>query len=262
MNARLQFYHNVLSKRITDRSASILVCGGGNSDKKIFQMLGYTNVTISNLDERMDKDAYAPFDWGFENVEALSYDDNSFDYVVIHAAVHHTALPHTSLTEMYRVSSKGFLAFESRDSYSMRFLQKFNLVQTYEHAAVYNNGGKYGGVNNSEIPNYVYRWTEKEIEKTIYTYAPYCKHNFYFDYGLDAPRASQLEKGSIKKIIITIAQPFFFIVSKLFPKQQNLFAFFIEKPNLSTTKLWPWLTYNKELKKVLFNDKWAKENYS
>lgn len=260
MNARLQFYHKVLQERIKNKNASILICGGGQSDKLVFEKLGFKKVTISNFDTRMTEDSYTPYSWKFENMEELSFADNSFDYTVVHAAIHHCALPHKAIAEMYRVATKGILVFESRDSLIMRFLQLFDMAQTFEHAAVYNNGD-YGGVNNTEIPNYVYRWTEREVKKTILTYAPYCEHQFYFDYGLDAPRASQLEKRSFQKLIIILLQPFLFIFSRIFKKQQNLFAFYVVKPDISTAKLWPWLYYDKTLEKVRFDKDWMRERY-
>jgi ubiquinone/menaquinone biosynthesis C-methylase UbiE len=161
------FYEDVVRRRIPDRDASILICGGGESDAKTFAKLGYRNVTISNLDTRIDQGHYAPFEWKFENAEALSCSDGSFDYVVIHAAIHHASSPHRVVLEMYRVARKGMLAFEARDSALMHCLERFRVTPTYEHAAVYYNDCKYGGVNNTEIPNFVFRWTEREVEKTI-----------------------------------------------------------------------------------------------
>ncbi len=49
----------------------------------------------------------------------------------------------------------GILAFEARDSLLMRIVTKLNLAQEYEHAAVFYNNCSHGGVNNTQIPNYV-----------------------------------------------------------------------------------------------------------
>ena len=67
MSEREKFYQKVVSKKIKNKKASILVCGGGNLDKKILEDCGFTNVTISNLDERMEGNEYAPFKWKYEN---------------------------------------------------------------------------------------------------------------------------------------------------------------------------------------------------
>lgn len=261
MNERETFYQNGVRDLINDKSASVLVCGGGPFDKKIFGELGFLDVTISNLDTRMEGNEYAPFKWKYENAEALSFSAESFDYVVIHAAIHHASLPHKVLTEMYRVARKGILAFESRDSVIMRFLEKYGLTQVYEHAAVYYNDGKYGGMNNTEIPNYIYRWTEREIEKTIRSYAPYFEHKFLYRYSTAFPCTPDLEKkGQIKKIFLNLVRPFFWLFIKLFPRQQNLFAFYIEKP-ATPDALLPWLIFDDKEGQIKFNKQWGDQKY-
>jgi SAM-dependent methyltransferase len=259
-NRRKIFYLRVVNELIKDKEANILVCGGGYLDKSIFEELEFKYVTISNLDSRIDEGEFEPFLWKYENAENLSFADNSFDFVVIHAAIHHASSPHKVLLEMYRVAKKGVLAFESRDSALIRILEKYNFTQTYETAAVFFNECKYGGVNNTEIPNFIYRWTEREIEKTIRSYSPYYKHTFIYKYGYDLPCTPQSErKGLIKKMFINLFRPFYTIFIKLFPKQQNLFAFYIEKPN--NNSLFPWLKINTKLSKITFNQEWGENKY-
>ena len=258
MNDRERFYHETVDSLIKDKSASVLVCGGGERDKNTLENLKFSNVTISNLDERMEGEKYAPYAWSYENAEQLSFADMTFDYVIIHEAIHHSSLPHKVLSEMYRVAKIAVLAIESRDSLVMRFLERFELTQTYEHAAVYYSDCLYGGVNNTEIPNYIYRWTEREIEKTIMSYSPYAKDTFIYRYGLGFPSTPQL--GKTKNLILKISQPFFWLFTKLFPKQQNLFAFYIEKT--SPRKLFPWLIFDTDKQKITFNKPWANEKYN
>jgi SAM-dependent methyltransferase len=256
---RTNFYKNNVEKFFRDKSARILVCGAGSFDKYVFESLGYKNVTISNLDSRMKGNEYAPFRWAFEDAEKLSFPDNSFDYVAIHAAIHHGSSPHRMLTEMYRVAAKGVLAIESRDSLVMRFSEKYGLVQVYEHAAVYYNDGKFGGVNNSEIPNYVYRWTEREVEKTIQSFAPYANHKFHYSYETTFPVTPEMERNGVLKYgLLKIVQPFFWLLTRIFKRQQNLFAFFIEKPELSNA-IFPWIKLTE--KGIGFNDEWASKRY-
>lgn len=259
MNERATFYRQVVCEQIKDAHSSILVCGGGGLDRTVLSDSGFTDVTISNLDERMKGAEYAPFKWQHENAEQLSFSDGAFDYVIIHAAMHHAFSPHKVLTEMYRVARKGVLAFESRDSFLMRILERFKMTQIYEHAAVYYNDCAYGGVGNSDIPNYVYRWTEREVKKTIKSYAPYAEHKFYFRYGNAFPCTPELEKrGKSKYLALKAAQPFYRLFAKLFPKQQNMFAFYIEKPDLTKT-LFPWLKYNEG--GIVFNSDWGDQKY-
>lgn len=261
MNEREQFYHKIVQELIPDRHASVLICGGGLLDKNIFAGLGFLNVTLSNLDTRNTEQDYAPFRWKYENAENLSFSNEAFDYVVIHAAIHHASSPHKVLTEMYRVAKKGVLAFEARDSLVMRLLEKYGITQVYEHAAVFYNDCQYGGVNNTDIPNYIYRWTEREIEKTIQAYAPFCKHQFHFRYGTAFPATPALEKKSgMKMLLLKAAQPLFRVFAALFPRQQNLFAFYIKKPSIPES-LFPWLTYDDEKNKIEFNRQWGEQRY-
>ena len=260
-NPRNLFYLNIVNKRIPNRDASILICGGGAVDRETFLDLGYSNVTISNLDTRVTDDDFAPYKWDYQDAQNLSYENNSFDYVVIHAAIHHAAMPHKVLLEMYRVSRLGFLAFESRDSLLMKLVTKLNLNQEYEHAAVFYNGCSYGGVNNTEIPNYVYRWTEREIEKTIQSYDPICKHTYLYDYATAYPCTPQLElKNGLKVLVLSLLKPFYIIFSRVFYKQQNQFAFFVKKAS-NESELFPWLYSDRETNCIKFNKEWANKKY-
>ena len=163
---------------------------------------------------------------------------------------------------MYRVARVGMLAFESRDSSIMRFLERHEVTQTYEHAAVYFNECKYGGVNNTEIPNYIYRWTEREIEKTIQSYAPCFKHRYIYRYGTALPCTLELEKKwHLKNHLVRLLSPLYKIFVKIFPKQQNLFAFYIDKPVFDPDLLFPWLLFDEKRKIIKFNRVWGDQNY-
>ncbi|HEX4284476.1 MAG TPA: methyltransferase domain-containing protein [Terracidiphilus sp.] len=261
MDEREEFYERIVQERLQSRTSSILVCGGGAVDKCIFERLGFCNVTISNLDTRVGPSDFAPFEWKFEDAENLSFADNYFDYSVIHAAVHHASSPHRVITEMYRVSRKGILVFEGRDSIVMRLMEKLQLAQIYEPAAVYLNDCKFGGVNNTEIPNFVYRWTEREVEKTIQSYAPLYNHNIRYSYGSALPSTPELEqKSGLKRVLINVLRPAYFVFTKVFVKQQNQFAFFIEKPH-SLTALFPWLTRGENQGEITFNKEWGDRKF-
>lgn len=258
MNKRISFYKTTVSKWIKDKDAKILIVAGGRNDSDVFKDLNYGNVTISNVDARIKGNEFHPFMWSFQDAENLLFEDNSFDFVVVHAALHHCYSPHRALLNMYRVAKQGVILFESRDSFIINIMIHLNLTQTYEHAAVFYNDCKYGGVENTDIPNFIYRWTEQEIEKTINCYAPFAHHNFLYKYGYDVPCTPQLEKRSYKVTFVYFSRIFYSLFIKLFPKQQNLFACFIEKPNLEK-ELFKWLKY--EEGKIVFNKEWAENHY-
>ena len=68
---------------------------------------------------------------------------------------------------MYRVCINGVIAIEARDSLLMRVAVRFGFSSKYELEAVVAQGGRSGGLENGPIPNYIYRWTEREFKKTI-----------------------------------------------------------------------------------------------
>jgi ubiquinone/menaquinone biosynthesis C-methylase UbiE len=259
MNRRSSFYMATLDKHLKSRDASILVVAGGETDRVVFQDLGFSDVTISNVDERVSGNEFEPFKWSYQDAENLSFEDETFDYVVVHAGLHHCYSPHRAMLEMYRVARHGIIIFESRDSLIMRFTIALGLTQMYEHAAVYYNSCQFGGVQNTDIPNYVYRWTERDIEKTIHCYAPYAPVHFLYSYGNDLPATAELSKsGDYKMLLVHVLRPFYFVFSFLFPKQQNLFSCFIEKPDLQTDHF-EWLAF--EDGKLRFNRTWGDDYY-
>lgn len=160
---------------------------------------------------------------------------------------------------MYRVAKRGIIVFESRDSLIMKIIISLGLTQVYEHGAVYGNSCKSGGVKNTDIPNYIYRWTENEIEKTIKSYAPFSPHRFNYSYAHDSPRyGKRIKKGCLKVCFVYILRPFYFLFSRLFPKQQNLFSCYIQKPDLQKDHF-EWFNYKDG--KLSFNKAWAEAHY-
>jgi hypothetical protein len=58
---RTLFYERTLEKWLTNKTASILVVGGGERDKEVLMKLGFKNVTISNLDSRLTGNEFSPY---------------------------------------------------------------------------------------------------------------------------------------------------------------------------------------------------------
>ncbi len=258
-SSRSDFYADTISAWIPDRHSTVLIVAGGDTDHAIFAALGFNRVTISNLDSRMNGSEFQPYDWRFLDAEHLELTDGSYDYVVVHAGLHHLRSPHRGLTEMYRVARKGVVFLESRDSLTMRLIERLNLTQPYEHAAVFYSEGKFGGVTNSEIPNYVYRWTEREVEKTISSYSPTVRHRFRYRYGVGAPSTLKLERGNVlRRLLVMLAVPAFRVFTAVFPRERNLFACFVEKP-APGEGLYPWLKLHEG--EVRFNHEWADVRY-
>jgi SAM-dependent methyltransferase len=191
---------------------------------------GFNHVTITNLDDGMSNQR--------QDAENLSYDDESFDLVVVHAGLHHCRSPHRALLEMYRVARKCALAFEARDSLLMRAAIRLGLTIDYELEAVTQEGFKSGGMQNGPIPNFNYRWTERDVRDTIASYDPAHQQRIDFFYELRIPVLRFARTGRPLLRLIGLALiPFSRLFVLLAPKQCNEFAFAIRR----TGKLQPWM---------------------
>jgi ubiquinone/menaquinone biosynthesis C-methylase UbiE len=238
---KLSFYVDVLRRLVASgtvsRSDSVLVVCGGPLDQASFEEAGFQNVTISNLDDRVDN-LFAPFAWDHQDVENLSYPDNRFDLVIVHAGLHHCHSPHRALLEMFRVARKCALAFESRDSLTLRVAKALGFTIEYELEAVSGDNFKRGGVANGPVPNFIYRWTEREVRNTIASFDPAHVNRFRFFYELELPitflqRTNKIALPLILKLISPLAKAFVAVA----PSQCNKFAFAV----LKTGQLQPWM---------------------
>jgi len=210
------FYRRTLTRLLDEGVASIddrivVVCGGP-VDRDTLVDSGFTNVVITNLDERMVGD------WG-----------------LVHAGLHHCASPHRALGELLRVGRRGAIAFEARDSLLVRAGVRLGLVEEYEVTAVAANGGDFGGVRNGPVPNHVYRWTEREVCKTVRSLLPAHEHDIQFLYGVRVPteRLGEGWRGALGRTAAKAAP----VVEKVTPRQGNEFAFVVRK----NVRPQPWL---------------------
>jgi SAM-dependent methyltransferase len=236
----IPFFAEVLRKTDLSRDASVLVVCGGEFDRNVLRDSGFTNVTISNLDERVRGDEFPPFAWSYQDAENLTLPDGSFDYVMVHAGLHHCASPHRGLLEMYRVARNGILAIEARDSNLMRAAIAAGRVPAYEAAAVRAHNFRYGGVRNTSTPNFIYRWTESEVKKTIASYAPQAAHSITFFYGLRVPSERiPFRSSRMLRWLSPIIEQGVRVTARLWRSQGNQFGFFIRKP--TQDQLFPWM---------------------
>jgi len=241
---RSGFYRRVLTSLLDDgllqREMSVLVVAGGTADSVAFESTGFERVTITNLDESQAPADLAPYSWAYEDAERLTLPDESVDLAVVSAGLHHCRSPHRALLELYRVSRVAVLAIESRESALMRLGIKVRAVDDYELAAVAAHGLRAGGVANSSTPNFIYRWTEREVEKTIASYAPHARHRIRFFREFEFPDVLASAASPTRQLALRLLEPALGIVTRALPSQANLFAFVIEKPQLPRD-LQPWL---------------------
>ena len=228
---RFEFYQNQILKFL-HKSKSILVLGASSDEASLFHKLQFRRITLSNIDlaqlKGAEKYKFKKIKIDFRNLFKIK--NNSYDYVVVHASIHHTSRPHNVLLEIYRIAKYGILIIESNDSFVMRLSVKLNFSEDFEKSALNENTYTGGGVDGLNIPNYVYRWTEREIKKLFYSYQPDKKINIIFNYQNNIFNEG-LSNNSIKKIIITFSYLFLKMIFFLFPKQQNLMSIYIDKKN-------------------------------
>jgi SAM-dependent methyltransferase len=247
---RIDFVRDVLNRLlrrgVLTKDHSILAVCAGDAERSVFSELGFRHVLLSNLDERMTPDAFPPFRWEYQDVHALTYADGSFDFTFVADGLHHCDSPHRALLEMYRVSRRGIVVVESRDSLLMRLSNRLGLSPNYELEAVVGNECKFGGVNNTPIPNYIYRWTERDFEKTLSSYAPQVRHTFLYFYGLNLPFSQAvMRRNPLKYMTLLISQPLLYLFTKVARRQCNTFAMIALRPALPEG-LWPWLKLDKD----------------
>jgi SAM-dependent methyltransferase len=179
---------------------------------------------------------YSPYKWGKANLNALPYDSNHFDFVIVSAALHHLYSPHKGLGEMSRVSKRAIMIIGSSDNFLSRISRKLRLVPEYEIDAILKDGT--GGVENSSIPNYIFRWTKTEIKKTVNTYLPHRQNKFYFFHLYEFPIARlKRSKSLFVKAFLPMVFIVGFILKKFFLRQANEFGVLVEKGK----SLHPWL---------------------
>ena len=237
--SRWNFYKKNFLSYINKKSNFLLI-SASLYEVTVLKDLGYFNYSITYHDDAEKKQF---LDYGFEeninlfraDMRNLAFKDASFDYVITNATIHHVDLPHKAITELYRVAIKGVLVIESNDSLIMRLASKIKLTEEFEVSSI-DEDKNTGGLLDTAIPNYVYRWTEKEILKLLKSFDPKNINLVNFDYASDLTnfknRDNYIENILLKILIITGKIFFFF-----FKKQQNCMSIFIDKTKIK--KRWP-----------------------
>ena len=148
---RKNFYCKIIKKYLKNKiKNTILVLGAGNLDKEILKK--YSNTFFTNINaqnEKMIKNGIL--------MQNLPYNNNSYDYVITHASIHHCSRPHAAILEMLRVAKYGVIFIESHDCLLTKLSCKLGFSEIYEYSAVESDA--HGGLDNTNIPNFVYRWT-------------------------------------------------------------------------------------------------------
>ena len=216
-----------------EKKSNILIISASSKEINVLKELGYYNFSITFHDSN-EKEKLTEL--GFEenknlfkaDIRNLPFENNAFDYVITNATIHHVDIPHKAVTEMYRISSKGTLIIESNDSIVMQLATKMKLAEEFEISSV---EGNTGGLLDTGIPNYVYRWTEREVQKLLMAFDPKNINTIYFNYENDLTNFN-FNNGLFKKVFLKILIFLTRIYFLVFKKQQNCMSIFIDKTRI------------------------------
>src|SRR5437016_6778295 len=243
----------------------VLVIGGNRQDAELLLKVGFRDITLSNLNSELEENAYANLGARLQllaiDAEQIGLPDGSFDFVFAHEVLHHCRSPHRVLCEMLRVARKHVVLLEPNDSLSMRVLTRTGFSFPYEIFSVVYHGYQAGGVRDSCVPNFIYRWSANEVRKTVSSFlAEYVVlvHAYpYWDFNVDEKELSMRKETRIHAITSIIGAKTFLVVLRTLQKalnaipvlrrQGNKFFCCVEK----TGELRPWLTA--EDNKIAFN---------
>jgi SAM-dependent methyltransferase len=180
-------------KRNVDLSGHTLIVGGSLEDVKVLRGIGFRRMTLSNIQtvsQSMIPSEYGPdIEAVRADVEAMDLPSDSYDFVIAHDVLHHCRSPHIALGEMLRVSRRHVAILELNDSFCMTGLVKMKFTAPYEVTAVVHHNGESGGVRDSCIPNFAYRWNRNDMFKAVSSFLPEREFNLhvhsYWDFNVD-----------------------------------------------------------------------------
>ncbi len=243
----------------------VLVIGGNRQDAELLLKVGFRDITLSNLNSELEENAYANLGARLQllaiDAEQIGLPDGSFDFVFAHEVLHHCRSPHRVLCEMLRVARKHVVFLEPNDSFSMRLLTRTGFSFPYEIFSVVYHGYEAGGVRDSCVPNFIYRWSTNEVRKAVSSYlAEYLfliHAHSYWDFDVGEEGLSVRKETRIRALtsvfgattllaVLRILQVLLNLVPGL-RRQGNKFFCCVEK----TGQLRPWLTAGED--KVTFN---------
>ena len=211
----------------------LAVCAG-TDDWELLTGLGFIDVVVSNLDESFSE-LVPEAVWSYQDAQSLTFGDRSFDWVFVSEGLHHCGSPHRALLEMYRVCRVGLVAIEARDSALVRLAVRLGMADSFELAAVVDQGFRAGGLDNTSVPNHVYRWTEAEVIKTLRSYDPTGEVRVEFRHGLRLPTGEAT--GRRRRLAGQLARPALTALCAVLKRQGNQLAVIARRP----TDLYPWL---------------------
>lgn len=151
-----------------DKTKTWLTVGDGYGFDANHLRLKGLDVTASDisptfLETALERDLVEKF--AIENVEKLSFQDNSFDYVFCKESYHHFPRPYQAVYEMLRVARLGVILIEPQDPISRNALlvalrEVLDRFDTTLMRRIWKNQYSF-----EEVGNYVFKLSVREMEK-------------------------------------------------------------------------------------------------
>jgi SAM-dependent methyltransferase len=237
------FYLSVIERELNlgviSRSDRVLVSCGGDLDRVALLAAGFTDVVISNLAPHGGYEDYHPYVWEHQDIENLEYEDGAFDIAIVHSGLHHCYNPVRAMGELCRVARKQVIAFEPYETWFTRLGAALGYGQQYEDQAVHGCGGASGGVANTEIPNYVYRFNESEVKKFSRALLPFAEAQVRFYRALRVNYGRfRTHRNPFLRISFAIAHPIIRGFARAVPSLNNNLCFVIQKPTAQQDHPW------------------------
>jgi SAM-dependent methyltransferase len=230
-----------------DLGASVLVIGGMPEDAEVLRLCGFNRIALSNIEGL----ARGPESIQALDAEDIRLPDNAYDIVLVHEVIHHCRCPQLALCEMLRVAKDYVVMMEPNDSFFMRSLGRLGFSFPFEIFAVVDNDYVCGGVRNSQIPNFIYRWNAYDVYRAASSFLAERKFAVharpYWDFNADERDLGYRKQTRISLItgvmgarnfirLLHLAQAILNRVP-IFSRQGNKFFCCIEKRD----QLQPWL---------------------
>lgn len=239
-----------LERGVIKPDDSVLVQFAGVFDEQVCREVGLTNVHFANI----APGSHSTGETSAERFDAhdMPQQSESYDHVLAHAGLHHCSRPHEALHEMYRLARKIVLFVENQDSVMMRMASRAGVVGWYELPAVVDGGYQTGGVDGTGVPNFVYRWTRREVTKTVAAFDPGydIPVEFYSEWNVAPERLSAQALQSKFKLSDSGAERLLAFghraLNSVASRQGNIFAATIRKDRRT---LHPWMANPRAMKR-------------
>lgn len=223
------------------RDDSVLVQFAGTFDELVCREVGLTNCTFVNIAPDSPSSA---IDGAVVDAHEMPYESRGFDHVIGHSGLHHCSRPHEALHEMYRIAARTVLLVENQDSALMRLATRAGVVSWHELPAVIDGDYESGGVDGTGVPNFVYRWTRRELAKAVASFDPAYEIpiEIHTEWNLGQGRAASAVLQRKLHLSDARAERTFLagqrLMNRVASRQGNIFAATIRK---DLAKLHPWM---------------------